>query len=111
MKQTIWNSIIQSLARIIPAMKTNTRKTVAGSVAHRRLVITVERESISMWVRGSSVGGEQGVTTVTVNPAVDRKLLSGSRPEEEPTATQDVPSAGRSGADPKLSKAGGKPSC
>jgi hypothetical protein len=107
MISTIFNSIVNSLARIIPAMKANTRKTVAGSVAHRRLMVTMERESVSMWVRGSSAGGEQGVTTVTVNAPVDRQLPSGSGPEEEPAATQDVPSAGLSGADPKFPKGGG----
>jgi hypothetical protein len=98
------------MARIIPAMKRNARKTVAGSVTHRRLVVTVERESISMWVRGSSAGGERGVTAVTANTSVDRQLPSRSGPEQEPTATQAVNSTPRLGADPKLSKGGGKPS-
>jgi len=98
MISTIFNSIVNSLARIIPAMKANTRKTVAGSVAHRRLVITVERESVSIWVRGSSAGGERGVTTVTVNAPVDRQLPSGSGPEEKPALTKAVTGAASSGA-------------
>jgi len=98
------------MARIIPAMKMNTRKIVAGSVVRRRLVVTVERESISVWVRGLSTGGEQGVTAVKANAPVDHQLPSRSRQEQEPTATQAVNSTPRLLADPKLSKGGVKPS-
>jgi hypothetical protein len=102
---TIWNSITQSLARIIPALKMNARKTVAESVVHRRIVVTVERESVSTWVRGQSVGGGESVTTV--NSCLDRGLSSRPGPEVEPTTTAAVTPATRLGADPKFPKGGG----
>ena len=83
MKPTIWNSIMQSLARIIPAMKMNTRKTVAGSVTHRRVEITVERESVSIWMRGPSSGGAAGVGAVNASFDCGNSSRSGSK--EEPT--------------------------
>jgi hypothetical protein len=105
MLPTIWNSITQSLARIIPAVKMNARKTVAKSVVHRRLVVTVERESVSVWMRGPSAGGTERVATL--NALLDRGPTANPAPKEEPAATQDANSTPRLGADPRLSKGGG----
>ena len=102
MKPPIWNAILQALRRIIPATKMNTSKALTGTVVNRRIEVTVERESVSMWVRGSTTGGE-GVATV--NGGLDRGLSSGSGPKENPAATpaatplgavQEFPKGGKS---------------
>lgn len=64
-------------------MKMNTSKTLTGTVVHRRLEITVEHESVSMWVRGSTPADGDWVTTVNVS--LDRRLSSRSGPEDPAT--------------------------
>ena len=76
MIRNIFNALMQSLARIIPAIKVDATKTATSGVVYRRVEVTVERESLSLWVRGPSAGGAEGLTTV--NALVDRAPDSGS---------------------------------
>jgi len=83
MVRTICNSLMQSLVRIIPAIKRNTRKTASANAVHRRVEVTVQRESVSIWVRGPSGGRAEGVDAV--DAALDSKPPSRSGSKEEPT--------------------------
>ena len=89
MGRTLWNSLIQLLARIIPPKKMRARATVAGSVVYRRVEVTVERESVSMWVGGSSAGGAEEIGTVNASP--DRSPISHEGSKGKPTASKRRP--------------------
>ena len=84
MVRTICKSFTQWLARIIPVLKANANKSVTASAVHRRIEVTVERESVAMRVRGPSAGRAKGVDAD--NESHERGLASrsGSK-EEEPT--------------------------
>ena len=48
MVRTIRKSFTQWLARIIPGLKPNANKSVPARAVHRRIEVTVERESVAM---------------------------------------------------------------
>jgi hypothetical protein len=83
MVRTICKSLMQSLVRIIPAIKRNTRKTATANTVHRRVEVTVQRESVSIWVRGPSGGRAEGVDGVDASLESGPPSRSGSK--EEPT--------------------------
>ncbi len=63
MVRTICSSLMQSLARIIPAIIRNTRGTATAGVVHRRIEITVERESVSLLVPGQRAEAAGGAAS------------------------------------------------